>query len=471
MVFSSLVFMCIFFPAVLILYHLCPFLKGKNAILLVSSLIFYAWGEPKWIILMLITTLVDFIAGVVIGKAKGKGAKKTALVLSVVVTLGFLVVFKYLNFFTSNLNAILPFDFPETNLTLPIGISFYTFQALSYVIDVYRGDVDYQKNYGRLLLYVSMFPQLIAGPIVRYVDVANEIEERHVSLPDFSEGITRFLVGLTKKAVLANFVGSLAENYLSGNLENLTVLGSWIGIIAYFFQIYFDFSGYSDMAIGIGRMLGFKFRENFNYPYTALSITDFWRRWHMSLSGFFRDYVYIPLGGNRRFQLRNMLVVWLLTGFWHGASWNFVLWGLYYFLMLALEKYVYGKLLAKLPKFIRLIYSLFIVIIGWVFFYFEDLTSIKDMLGTMFGVSDYALYTAGDVTTLTNNVFLLAVCIIAVTPLLKNIADKTKSKLLATPNGVIANGIGTLVFQAAVLLLCSACLVGSTYNPFLYFRF
>lgn len=471
MVFSSLVFMCIFFPAVLILYHLCPFLKGKNAILLLSSLAFYSWGEPKWIILMLITTLVDYIAGVVIGKAKGKGVKKTALVLSVVVTLGFLVVFKYLNFFTSNLNMILPFDFPETKLTLPIGISFYTFQALSYVVDVYRGDTYYQKNYGKLLLYVSMFPQLIAGPIVRYVDVANEIEDRRVSPADFSEGITRFLVGLTKKAVLANFVGSLAENYLSGSLENLTLLGSWIGIIAYFFQIYFDFSGYSDMAIGIGRMLGFRFRENFNYPYTALSITDFWRRWHMSLSGFFRDYVYIPLGGNRRFQLRNMFVVWILTGFWHGASWNFILWGLYYFVMLALEKYVYGKLLEKLPKFIRLIYSVFIVIIGWVFFYFEDLRSIKDMFGAMFGVTDSVLYGAGDITILTNNMFLLIVCVIAVTPLLKNIADKTTSKLSETPGGVIVNGIFTMVFQAAVLLLCSACLVGSTYNPFLYFRF
>ena len=463
--------MCIFFPAVLILYHLCPFLKGKNAILLLASLVFYAWGEPKWIVLMLITTFIDYLAGVLIGKAKKKGVKKLALALSVIVTLGFLVVFKYLNFFTANLNALLPVDFPETHLTLPIGISFYTFQALSYVVDVYRNDVDYQKSYFRLLLYVSMFPQLIAGPIVRYVDVANEIEERHVSLTDFSEGITRFLVGLTKKAVLANFVGSLAENYLAGDLETLSVLGAWTGIVAYFFQIYFDFSGYSDMAIGMGKMLGFNFRENFNYPYTALSITDFWRRWHMSLSSFFRDYVYIPLGGNRRFQLRNMFVVWLLTGFWHGASWNFVLWGLYYFVMLALEKYVYGKLLEKLPKFIRLVYSLFIVIIGWVFFYFADISSIGKMLGTMFGVTDFALYGAGDVTTLTNNLFLLVFCVIAVTPLFKIISDKTVSALDRTPGGVIAKGVGTLIFQAGVLLLCSACLVGSTYNPFLYFRF
>lgn len=471
MVFSSLVFLCIFFPAVLILYHLCPFLKGKNAILLLASLVFYAWGEPKWIVVMLITTLIDYSAGVVIGKAKGKGVKKLALVLSVVVTLGFLVVFKYLNFFTSNLNLILPVEIPQTNLVLPIGISFYTFQALSYVIDVYRGEVDYQKNYFNLLLYVSMFPQLIAGPIVRYVDVASEIATRKVNFTDFSGGITKFLIGLTKKAVLANFVGELAENYLSGDIQSLSVLGAWTGIIAYFFQIYFDFSGYSDMAIGIGKMLGFTFRENFNYPYISLSITDFWRRWHMSLSSFFRDYVYIPLGGNRRFQLRNMFVVWLLTGFWHGASWNFVIWGLYYFVMLALEKYVYGKFLEKLPKIFRRIYSVFIVIIGWVFFYFEDMKSIKYMFGAMFGVTDKALYMPTDTTTLTNNVFLLVVCVIAVTPLLKNIGDKLQTKLNQSPNGVIVNGVLTFAFQAAVLLLCAACLVGSTYNPFLYFRF
>ncbi len=471
MVFSSLLFLCIFFPAVLILYHLCPFLKGKNAILLLASLVFYAWGEPKWIVVMLLTTIIDYSAGVVIGKAKSNGVRKLALALSVVVTLGFLVVFKYLNFFTTNLNLILPFDIPETNLALPILTSLYTFQALSYVIDVYRKDVDYQKNYFNLLLYVSMFPQLIAGPIVRYVDVANEIAFRKVHFTDFSDGITKFLIGLTKKAVFANFVGKLAENYLAGDMESLTLLGAWIGIVAYFFQIYFDFSGYSDMAIGIGRMLGFNFRENFNYPYVSLSITDFWRRWHMSLSSFFRDYVYIPLGGNRRFQLRNMFVVWLLTGFWHGASWNFVLWGLYYFVMLMLEKYVYGKALEKLPKIFRHIYSIFIVIIGWVFFYFEDMSSMGKMFGTMFGINDFALYSPADITTLTNNIFLLGICVIAVTPFMKNISSGVYRRLEKTPNGVIVNGVMTFAFQAAVLVLCAACLVGSTYNPFLYFRF
>ncbi len=471
MVFSSLVFLCIFFPAVLLLYHISPGLKLKNIILLVASLLFYAWGEPKWIVVMLVTAFIDYLAGVVIGKSKKNSVRKFALICSVVVTLGFLVVFKYLNFFTTNLNLIPFFNIPQTNLVLPIGISFYTFQALSYVVDVYRKDVDYQKNYFNLLLYVSMFPQLIAGPIVRYVDVANEIAERKVTLVDFSDGVTKFLIGLTKKAIFANFAGLLAENYLAGDLKSLSVLGAWTGIIAYFFQIYFDFSGYSDMAIGIGRMLGFKFRENFNYPYISLSVTDFWRRWHMSLSSFFRDYVYIPLGGNRHHQLRNMFVVWLLTGFWHGASWNFVLWGLYYFVMLAFEKYVLGKILDKIPKVFRLIYSLFIVIIGWVFFYFEDIPSIGRMLGAMFGVTSVSGTTAQDITTLTNNVFLLVLCAIAVTPLCSICANKFTTVLKKSPNGVILNGVVTLVFQAVVLVGCMACLVGSTYNPFLYFRF
>ena len=471
MVFSSLVFLCIFFPVVIIGYHLCPGLKGKNLLLLLASLLFYAWGEPKWIVVMLITTFIDYIAGVVIGKSERKGVRKFALICSIVVTLGFLVVFKYLNFFTANLNLIPFVDIPQTNLTLPIGISFYTFQALSYVVDVYRKNVGYQKNYFKLLLYVSMFPQLIAGPIVRYVDIATEIEERRVSFTDFSAGITKFLVGLAKKAIFANFVGQLAANYLNSDLTTVTTLGAWTGIIAYFFQIYFDFAGYSDMAIGMGRMLGFRFLENFNYPYMSLSITEFWRRWHMSLSSFFRDYVYIPLGGNRRHQLRNMFVVWILTGFWHGASWNFILWGLYYFLILAFEKNVLNKIIDKVPKIFRFVYSIFFVIIGWVFFYFEDIASIGKMFGAMFGITSSASYSPSDITTLTNNVFLLVICAIAVAPVMRIIANKFSSKLTKTPGGVIVNGVATLVFQITVLVICLACLVGSTYNPFLYFRF
>lgn len=471
MVFSSLVFLCIFFPVVILGYHFCPGLKGKNLLLLLASLVFYAWGEPKWIVVMLITTLIDYSAGVIIGKSKKKAVRKVALICSVILTLGFLVVFKYLNFFTENLNLIPSVNIKRTNLVLPIGISFYTFQALSYVIDVYRGKASYQKNYFKLLLYVSMFPQLIAGPIVRYVDVANEIENRKVTVTGFSAGITKFLIGLTKKAIFANFIGQLTEGYLSGDLSQLTTLGAWIGIIAYFFQIYFDFSGYSDMAIGIGKMLGFRFLENFNYPYIATSVTDFWRRWHISLSSFFRDYVYIPLGGNRRFQLRNMFVVWLLTGFWHGASWNFVLWGVYYFVMLAIEKYLFNKFFDKIPRVFRLIYTLLVVIIGWVFFYFEDMSSIFVTLKTMFGISAVQSYSPTDITTLTNNVFLFVVCAFASTPVFKIITNRFMSRLDKSPNGVIVKGTLTLAFQVVVFAICLSCIVGSTYNPFLYFRF
>ncbi len=471
MVFSSLIFLCIFLPVVLALYHLCKNIHLKNAILLIASLVFYAWGEPKWIVVMIATTVIDYIAGLLISRCKEKSVtSKILLAISVIITLGFLIVFKYLNFFTLNLSKILPFDFKATNLTLPIGISFYTFQALSYVVDVYRGDVKVQKNYFKLLLYVCMFPQLIAGPIVRYVDISNEISNRHVTVHDFSDGVTRFSVGLAKKAVLANLTGALATEFLSSSaLPNITVLGSWIGIIAYTFQIYFDFSGYSDMAIGMGKMLGFNFNENFNYPYTAVSVTDFWRRWHISLSSFFRDYVYIPLGGNRKYHLRNMFIVWVLTGFWHGASWNFVLWGFYYFLVLAFEKFVIGKFLQKLPKFIGRIYSLFFVIIGWVFFYFEDMKSIGIMLKSMFGFAPSAS-SGTDVTLLTNNMFLLIISFVAVIPVAK-LAKSARTKLVKSANGIIFNGVITFLFQAFLIITSIACLVGSTYNPFLYFRF
>ncbi|MBQ6625006.1 MAG: MBOAT family protein, partial [Clostridia bacterium] len=341
MVFSSLVFLCIFLPVVLVVYNLSKSITFKNIVLLVASLVFYAWGEPKWIVVMIITSFVDFVAGKLIDKYKGTKKAKLFLALSIILTLGALIVFKYMNFLTHNLN-LLPFvNVKETSIALPIGISFYTFQVMSYVVDVYTGKVEVQKKYYKLLLYVSMFPQLIAGPIVRYSTISEEIENRKVSLEQFSDGITRFVAGLAKKVILANYLGLLVDSTIGGEMKSLSCLGAWTGLIAYFFQIYFDFSGYSDMAIGMGKMLGFNFLENFDYPYTARSITSFWRKWHISLSSFFRDYVYIPLGGNRRFQLRNMFVVWVLTGFWHGASWNFIIWGFYYFVLLAAEKYIF----------------------------------------------------------------------------------------------------------------------------------
>ena len=337
MVFSSLFFLFMFLPVVLLTQHFVPGVRLKNIVVLAASLFFYAWGEPKWIFVMLLVTLIDYLAGRIIDRKRGTKAAKTALILSIVLTLSTLIIFKYLNFFTENIFSLFGSDF-KTNIALPIGISFYTFQAMSYVIDVYREDVKCQNNYAKLLLYVSMFPQLIAGPIVRYSDIEKEIEVRTVTFDKISYGITRFVIGLFKKAVFANFLGETATMFLDGDLSQVSAVQGWFGIIAYFFQIYFDFSGYSDMAIGLGRIMGFSFPENFRYPYISKSITEFWRRWHITLSSFFRDYIYIPLGGNRKRHLLNMFVVWALTGFWHGASWNFLLWGLYYFVLLVLEK-------------------------------------------------------------------------------------------------------------------------------------
>lgn len=469
MVFSSLIFLCIFLPVTLALYNIVRDVRVKNIVLLVSSLVFYAWGEPKWIVVMIFTSLADYFFGLLIDKNKGEKSAKVYLVLSIAITLGVLAVFKYLNFFTHNLNAIPFLKVHETSISLPIGISFYTFQAMSYVIDVYRGDVKVQKKYHKLLLYVSMFPQLIAGPIVRYSTINNEIESRKVTLEGFSSGITRFAVGLAKKVILANYLGLLVDSTLGAEQMSVSALGAWTGLFAYFFQIYFDFSGYSDMAIGMGRMLGFHFEENFKYPYTAKSITEFWRRWHISLGSFFRDYVYIPLGGNRRHQLRNMFVVWALTGFWHGASWNFLIWGLYYFLLLAFEKYFFKDKLKKLPGVISGAYTVFFVLIGWLLFYFEDTSTLFCALKALLGIGTTGSLGA-DAVTLKNNLILFAVCIVASMPVAR-LVDRIIVRLSESVYGTLAVNFVTVVFQCAVILLCVACLVGSSYNPFMYFRF
>ncbi len=468
MVFSSLFFLFVFLPVTLLLQHFMPNVRLKNAVVLAASLIFYAWGEPKWIVMMLLVTLVDFFAGKLVDKHRGTKKAKLFLVASVVLTLGALFVFKYFNFFTENIFSLFGSDF-KTNIALPIGISFYTFQAMSYVIDVYRDDVKCQQSYAKLLLYVSMFPQLIAGPIVRYSDIEKEIEHRTVTFDKISQGITRFVIGLFKKAVFANFLGETATMFLDSDLSQVTAVQGWLGIISYFFQIYFDFSGYSDMAIGLGRMMGFSFPENFNYPYIAKSITEFWRRWHITLSSFFRDYIYIPLGGNRKHHVFNMLVVWTLTGFWHGASWNFVLWGFYYFVMLILEKKVYGKFLEKLPVIVRYIYSLIIVIVGWIFFYYEDMASVGGLFRSLLGFNGFAQ--AGDGTVILNRIVLLASAAVAATPLAANLTKNLIRKASRIKNGKEAVVFITVIFQLSVLFICVAALVGSTYNPFLYFRF
>lgn len=466
MVFSSLEFIFVFLASVLAVYYLVP-PKARNIVLLLFSLVFYGWGEPVYVFLMIATITVDYICGYIIGRdldSKPKRAKVT-LIVSIVINLALLGVFKYYDFFAGTLNSLLGRGvFPTLGLTLPIGISFYTFQALSYVIDVYRRDARVQKNIAAFGTYVTLFPQLIAGPIVRYADVDDQLRERTHSLTLFASGCRTFICGLAKKILLANAAGAM-WNSLSAAAEP-DALGAWLAIVFYTFQIYFDFSGYSDMAIGLGKMFGFSFRENFYYPYVSESITEFWRRWHISLSTWFREYVYIPLGGNRRGVGRtyfNLFCVWLLTGLWHGASWNFVLWGLYYFALLVIEKTFLLRLLERAPKFLRHIYSMAAVIFGWLLFVIEDVSSIGAYLSRMFG-GTVVFATQITVYELVRNLMFLAILILASTPAPKKLWYKLYAK--GTPWRIVQS-----VVCAAAFVLCIAYLVDSSYNPFLYFRF
>lgn len=466
MVFSSTIFLCVYLPLVLLGYYICP-KKGRNLFLLIVSLVFYAWGEPKYVFLMIFSILVNYIFGRLMDKHReNKKRLKLMLVLSVVIDIGLLSVFKYTDFIITNVNAIFGVNFDLLNIALPIGISFYTFQAMSYTIDVYRNDVRVQKNLIDFGMYITMFPQLIAGPIVRYADVQDQLADRSVTTADFSEGIMRFVVGLGKKVLLANQMGAVwSDIYALGG--DVSALMAWTGAIAYTFQIYFDFSGYSDMAIGLGRMFGFKFPENFRYPYQSVSITDFWRRWHITLSTWFKEYLYIPLGGNRRGLARqalNLLIVWSLTGFWHGAGWNFVLWGLYYFVILFIEKLFLLKALDKLPKFFRHVYALVLIIIGWVIFASDDVSVLLPYLGSMFGAN--GAIGGMDVYTLLTKAVLLIICCIASTELPKKL-------FLSAAGAMNEKAAFTLksVLMIALLALSMILLIGDSYNPFLYFRF
>ena len=466
MVFSSTIFLCVYLPLVLLGYYICP-KKGRNLFLLIVSLVFYAWGEPKYVFLMIFSILVNYIFGRLMDKHReNKKRMKLLLVLSVVIDLGLLSVFKYTDFIITNVNAIFGANFDLLNIALPIGISFYTFQAMSYTIDVYRDDVRVQKNLIDFGMYITMFPQLIAGPIVRYADVQDQLAERSVTTADFSEGVMRFVVGLGKKVLLANQMGAVwSDIYALGG--DVSALMAWTGAIAYTFQIYFDFSGYSDMAIGLGRMFGFKFPENFSYPYQSVSITDFWRRWHITLSTWFKEYLYIPLGGNRRGLARqalNLLIVWSLTGFWHGAGWNFVMWGLYYFVILFIEKLFLLKALDKLPKFFRHVYALLLIIIGWVIFASDDVSVLLPYLGSMFGAN--GAIGGMDVYTLLTKAVLLIICCIASTELPKKL-------FLSAAGAMNEKAAFTLksVLMIALLALSMILLIGDSYNPFLYFRF
>ena len=466
MVFSSAVFLCIYLPIVLLGYYICP-KKWRNLFLLIVSLVFYAWGEPKYVLLMVFSIVINYIFGLLMDKNRADMRKlKLLLALSVVIDLGLLGFFKYTDFIIENLNAAFGTGFDLLNVALPIGISFYTFQAMSYTIDVYRDDVKVQKNLIDFGMYIAMFPQLIAGPIVRYSDVERQLTDRSVTTGEFADGIMRFAVGLGKKVLLANQIGALwTEIYdLGGATSALT---AWLGAAAYTFQIYFDFSGYSDMAIGLGKMLGFKFPENFRYPYEALSITDFWRRWHITLSTWFKEYLYIPLGGNRHGLMRqafNLLIVWALTGFWHGAGWNFIMWGLYYFSILFMEKLFMLKALDKLPKPLRHVYSLLLIVVGWVIFACDDVSVLPQYLGSMVGLN--GALGGQDVYWLTTKAVLLIVCAIASTQLPKRLFEKARGSMNEKTAFVIK-----AVPTAAVLVLSMVFLIGDSYNPFLYFRF
>jgi len=480
MVFSSLIFLCAFLPVCLLLYFISPTLKSKNWVLLLCSLFFYAWGEPVWVVLLVFSAVVDYINGTIISRYRGHWQAKAALVASLVINLGLLAVFKYLDFFLSGVGLLIGSHIPPTGIALPIGISFYTFQTLSYTIDVYRDKVEVQRSFSKFLLFVSLFPQLIAGPILRYSEIDRQLSDRHTTLEGVWYGITRFTCGLAKKVLLANYAGQTAASVLSGDLHLLPAAEAWLGLLMFAFQIYFDFSGYSDMAIGLGRIFGFDYGENFNLPYTSKSITEFWRRWHISLGSFFRDYVYIPLGGNRRLQIRNLVVVWFLTGLWHGASLNFVLWGLYFCVLLILEKFVLKSLLEKLPAFVRWVYAFFFILLGWALFYFTDLSDLGAMLGALFGGAG-TLYSENTRILLTNNLPLLIACALGSSALprklkaiLQNLnagaGRRARIKLSAPALNRVA-GLTTIAYNLILLLFCFGSLVGSGYNPFLYFRF
>nr|WP_295228337.1 MBOAT family O-acyltransferase [Ruminococcus sp.] len=464
MVFSSLVFMFAYLPITLLAYYLVP-RQGRNIFLFIVNLIFYGWGEPKLVLLMVFNIFFNYIGGWLVDKYRADAKKKKLfLILTCVLDIGILAVFKYTGMITETLNMLPFLNIPELQISLPIGISFYTFQTMSYVIDVYRDDAPVSKNFINFGTYVALFPQLIAGPIVRYRDVAEQLVNRRETLEMFTRGVKLFMVGLAKKVIIANTMGTLTTNIFATTDEN-GVVGTWVGMIAYTFQIYFDFSGYSDMACGLGNMMGFEFLKNFNYPYIAKSITDFWRRWHISLSTWFKEYVYIPLGGNRKGvkrQILNLLIVWGLTGLWHGAAYNFVLWGLYYGLLLILEKFVLKKFLDRLPSFVQHIYTLFIIIIGWGLFYFTDVGQLGEFMVDLFNFGN-GICGNQAFNLIMSNLPMLIIAAVASTPLATTLYTRFEhTRFMWIPETLYCMG---------VLAVSTASLVNQSYNPFLYFRF
>lgn len=472
MVFSSIIFLCVFMPVTFAAYYLCP-AKARNLLLLIASLVFYAWGEPVYIIVMVFCIVFNYFAGRLVFMFKEASMPVKAeisFIISIIADVSILLFFKYTNFFIEIINNTGFKELPVLHIVLPIGISFYTFQAISYIADVYMGNAKAQKNIINFAMYICMFPQLIAGPVVRYNQISNEIHTRKISGRDTAEGLQKFITGLGKKVIFANQAGELWEEISNITASGNSVLIAWLGAIAYTFQIYFDFSGYSDMASGMGQMLGFKFPENFNYPYQSESITEFWRRWHISLGTWFKEYVYIPLGGSHKGFLRqacNLFIVWTLTGLWHGASWNFIIWGIYFFVLLFMEKCFLLKLLNKIPKITRHIYALFFITAGWIIFACEDLNKLFNYLKTMAGAgvplfNNYAVY------KLYTNILLLLLMAICSTKLPVNIINRLSIKFKL--NEIIIFWTKA-VFTIILLITSMALIINGSYNPFLYFRF
>lgn len=479
MLFSSPIFLYLFLPITLLCYFLSP-KKIKNYTLLLSSLIFYGWGGISFLLLLLTSVLINYVSGILVNNSKTGKRKKTVLVIGVILNLLLLLYFKYANFFVENLNLLSPVELKMAKIVLPIGISFFTFQAMSYLIDVYRDTAKVQKNFAKLLLYVSLFPQLVAGPIVRYKDVAEQIDERNVTIDKFASGIRRFMLGLMRKVLIANPMAVIADQAFSTNPELLTPAMAWLGIVAYSLQIYYDFAGYSDMAIGLGKMFGFEFLENFNFPYFAKSVKDFWHRWHISLSTWFKDYVYISLGGNRFGEGRtylNLTIVFLVTGFWHGAAWNFVVWGMIHGFFLILERHLLKSTLNALPAFVQRIYTLLIVLVAWVFFRANNLSDGWSYLMTMFGVNkcifyDIAVFEFIDL----QNITILIIALLGSTPVFWKIIHSW-SRFNVQSNSIFSY-VSTHVYHLSMLLfisfgifLSTMMLICNSYNPFIYFRF
>lgn len=482
MVFSDLFFLFVFIPAFALCYLLASLCDkrllsspertsclSRNITIVLFSLIFYGWGEPVYVFLMLLCVLLNYLSGLAIDRFEGV-SRKRAFVLGLVANILILGIFKYAGFFATTLNSMgIPVPVPQ--ISLPIGISFYTFQSISYLVDVYRREAAVQRHFGNLLLYISMFPQLVAGPIVRYDTIAREIGERRVTAQDVADGVFRFLIGLGKKVIIANQFSEVADQFLLNGVDNLSTPGAWIGILAFTLQIYFDFSGYSDMAIGMGRCMGFHFNENFNHPYCGTSITDFWRRWHISLGSFFRDYVYIPLGGNRHHQALNLLVVWFLTGMWHGASWNFIIWGLYFGLIVLIEKYTILRIADRIPRFVQHLYCLFLVVLGWGLFYYDDLGAMGKFLSSLFGhtesVADISVQSA-----LLGNFWLWFVAIFFCMPVRQLFAERLVKLCGENTSALVWTQFSLRLVVSIIILVTSvALLVGATNNAFIYTRF